>query len=104
MPDLTTLPAILPNYPFWVRSLMFGFALGWILLYAVLMFLSPAPPKAPVPAISLDRFEQAQLDRAPGSLTFDLTVTNNTGKVVTLTGAEIIYFQDEIETSGLQGS
>lgn len=98
MPDILSLPGLLPTYPFWIRALMFGFALAWIVAYAILLFVAPKPPAA---ALTLSTFQQAISTKWPTSLVFDLTLINNTGATLATTKAEIIYYKDDVTRSGV---
>lgn len=93
------LPAILPTYPSWVRTVMFSSALVWIVVYLVLLFKAPPPPPK---LLTFDSLGQVMLANDNESLVFDIVVTNNTGEAVSITKADLVYFKDEIKTDGLQ--
>lgn len=101
MPDLTSISTLLPTYPFWVRAVMFGIALIWLVVYAVMMFMAPKPPPA---TLTMASIQQAFSEKWPDSLVFDMTLLNNTGATLATTKIEIIYFKDEVTWSGLASS
>ncbi|NKN37829.1 hypothetical protein HFC70_15865 [Agrobacterium sp. a22-2] len=99
--DITSLPAILPTYPTYIRAIMVGTAVFWSVAYVALLFNAPPAPK---PQVTLSKFEQVFREDAPGALIFEVMVTNNTGKILAITGAELIYYKDKLDLSGLQSN
>ncbi len=89
----------LPTYPLWVQYAMFGTALAWLGLYAILVF---AAPKAPPKALDWTEFSLVKLNPPNGAMAFVATFINNTEETVQLQKAELQYFKDTVPTTGLQ--
>jgi hypothetical protein len=96
--DLNSLGGLLPTYPGWLRTLMFGTALCWFGAYAILYF------KAPPPSLTLGRFAATTLPAMPDALTLEVLLNNATGKTATISAALLEFYAEEIPRSGLSAA
>lgn len=99
--DITSLAGMLPTYPSWVRSLMLGTSLLWIVTYVLLLHNAPPPPKKD---LVLSKFEQVMAAGGDSDLLFAVSVVNNTGETIPLNKARLIFYEGEVSYSGLQSS
>lgn len=98
--DITSISGILPTYPSWVRTLMFGTALVWIVIYLVLLFKAPPDKKT----LQLVKFERVYNADTQADLVLAISLVNNTGKTVPIKSALLTFYEDERSYSGLQSS
>ncbi len=83
------------TYPDWVRIAMFGLALLWTTLYALLGFFAP---NAKIEWIGI---EQATHIKNDDCLAFFVTLINNTDKVVSVTKVRLSFYENELPIGGL---
>ncbi len=84
------------QYPQWVQQCMFGVLAVLAILYIILKIF--APPKK----LKLNHFRQGFIQKKNDRLSLEVMVTNNTGEMVSLSEANLVYYRDKVSYSGLQ--
>lgn len=91
------------QWPFALRVTMYALGALWLVSYG---YLKAFPPEKPVITDPLEftEFRQIDLTEAPGSLSFALTVINNTDKSAQVTSLKLEWFDQVIPAGGLQSN